>query len=114
MVSEVSRAGDGEHNVLSLLLGDYPDVSRIFIVEGLATVVIGLILPFILPDSPDRAKFMTQQEKAFYVRRLQLDYNTGGTDSEGYKNKYLWQALKDWKIYLITVVFCGNSVPVYG
>lgn len=77
--------------------------------------MVGATLPFILPDSPDRAKFMTEAEKVVYIRRLQLDNHTGGgTDNEQYKNKYLWQALTDWKIYLCTAVFFGNSVPVYG
>lgn len=83
--------------------------------EGIATVAVGVILPFILPDSPARAKFMSETEKALYVKRLQLDNNTGGgADSEQYKNKYLLQALTDWKIYLCTAVFFGNSIPVYG
>lgn len=79
----------------------------IFIIEGLITVAIGIILPFIMLESPEKARFFTEEERAYYVTRLARDYNTGGKDAEKFQWKYLWQALKDWKIYLSVVIFWG-------
>lgn len=79
----------------------------IFIIEGLITVVLGIILPFIMLESPDKARFFTDQEREYYVTRLAKDYNTGGKDAEKFQWKYLLQALKDWKIYLSVVIFWG-------
>ena len=51
-------------------------------------MTLGIALPFILLDTPDKAKFMTAGEKDFYVRRLQRNYNQGGKDDESFKWKY--------------------------
>jgi hypothetical protein len=67
----------------------------IFIIEGLMTVVLGIVLPFMMWDSPDQASFFSAEEKAYFCRRLRLDYNTGGKDGEKFKWKYLWQVRKE-------------------
>lgn len=36
---------------------------RIFILEGIATVVLSPLVFFLLPDSPERCKFLTAEEK---------------------------------------------------
>jgi hypothetical protein len=63
----------------------------IFIIEGLMTVVLGIVLPFMMWDSPDQASFFSAEEKVYFCRRLRLDYNTGGKDGEKFKWKYVWQ-----------------------
>ncbi|KAF8812453.1 MFS general substrate transporter [Phlegmacium glaucopus] len=45
----------------------------IYILEGIATVIAGFIAAFILPESLDNAPFFTEEERAFAVRRFQLD-----------------------------------------
>ena len=83
----------------------------IFILEGIVTVVIGVFLPWILPDSPETASFLTEHEKNFIARRLIQD---AGTTSgkvytvEGFKWKYLKAALTEWKIYLAVIIYYGN------
>lgn len=86
----------------------------IFIIEGLMTVVLGFILPFVMWDSPEKANFFSDSERAYFTKRLRLDYNTGGKDGEKFKWIYLRQALTDWKIYLSVVVFWGNTITGYG
>jgi hypothetical protein len=89
-------------------------VVQIFIIEGLMTVVLGFILPFVMWDSPEKAGFFSTEEKAYFTRRLALDYSTGGKDGEKFKWKYLRQALTDWKTYLSVVIFWGNTITGYG
>jgi hypothetical protein len=48
-------------------------------------------------DYPDTAKFLTQTEKLEVVRRLEED-RSGLADE--YDIKYLFQAIKDWKIWV--------------
>jgi hypothetical protein len=79
--------------------------------EGIVTVVIGVFLPVILPDSPATASFLTPKEKDFIAQRLIQD---AGTTSgkvhtvEGFKWKYLKAALIEWKIYLAVIIYWGN------
>lgn len=83
----------------------------IFILEGILTVLIGASIPWLLPDSPDRAKWLTEDEKNIIKTRLRYDAGTAGhraEDQNSFKWKYLKEALTDWKIYLGCVIYWGN------
>jgi hypothetical protein len=71
----------------------------IFILEGLATIVAGLLSFWIIQDFPDTAKFLTDAERTVVIRRLQSDdqISAGG---EKFKMKNVRQSLSDWKTYL--------------
>lgn len=80
-------------------VGGKPGWEWIFILEGLVTVVAGLLSFWIIQDFPDTAKFLTDAERTVVVRRLQSDsqYSAAG---ENFKMKHIWQSLSDWKTYL--------------
>jgi predicted MFS family arabinose efflux permease len=67
-----------------------------------------------LIDSPSTQKFLSKEDTDFYIRRLQADMKTGSKDQTDFKWKYVVAALTDWKIYLSTLIFWGNTVVVYG
>lgn len=73
--------------------------SWIFILEGLVTVIAGAASFFIIQDFPDDARFLTEAERAFVIRRLQADdqFSAGG---ETLKWKYIWQSIFDIKTWL--------------
>lgn len=71
----------------------------IFIIEGLITVVAGVISFFIIQDFPDTARFLTEEERTFVVRRLQADGQISAA-GEKLKWRYVWQAMTDWKTWL--------------
>ena len=48
----------------------------IFILEGAVTVLSGLFVPWLLPDSPERANWLTLEEKRFLRHRLEQDSGT--------------------------------------
>lgn len=83
----------------------------IFILEGILTVTIGVFVPWILPDSPGTAKFLSEQEKAYIQYRLQQDAGTSSGEvalDEKFQWKFLKEALLDYKIYLGIVMYWGN------
>ncbi|CAH0019800.1 unnamed protein product, partial [Clonostachys rhizophaga] len=57
----------------------------IFILEGILTVLIGVIIPWALPDSPETASFLTQKEKAILIHRLQQDVGTQAREDSAEK-----------------------------
>lgn len=57
----------------------------IFILEGLFTVVVAIGSYWLVPDWPESAKFYTEDERAFWIRRLALD-NEDTTMSHWDKN----------------------------
>lgn len=99
----------------------------IFILEGIATVVVAFLAFFFLYDFPETAKFLTEEERAFVIHRLKYDHNIPkALDSddevvhivvpENQKQgmKYFWDALKDWQVYLHILLYFAVTVPLYG
>lgn len=44
----------------------------IFLIEGAVTVVVACMMPFLIIDSPERAKWLSDDERRFMNLRLQL------------------------------------------
>jgi hypothetical protein len=80
-------------------VGGKPGWAWIFILEGLATVIAGLLSFWIIQDFPDRAKFLTDAERTVVIRRLQND-DQHSAAGEKLRVKNIWQSLSDWKTYL--------------
>lgn len=83
----------------------------IFILEGIATVVIGGTLAFLLPNSPETADFLTPEEKSFIAHRLKHDAGTTNGEvgtNEAFSWRYFKAAISDWHIYLASIIYWGN------
>ncbi|KAL1758198.1 major facilitator superfamily domain-containing protein [Schizophyllum commune] len=85
----------------------------IFILEGLATVLAGIISFWIIQDFPDTAKFLTPAERAVVIRRLQADdqFSAAG---EQLKMKYIWKSFADWKTWVGMIIYVGCDMPLYS
>ncbi|KAH0593209.1 hypothetical protein MHUMG1_08931 [Metarhizium humberi] len=99
----------------------------IFILEGIATVLVAFCAFFLIHDFPDTASFLTEDEKAFVIHRLKYQGQTmvaGGDaerqgraqveQAEEFEWKYVWQAFKDWQIWVNILVYWGIVCPLYG
>lgn len=80
----------------------------IFLIEGMATVVLGFSAFWLLPDAPDTAKFLTAGERKMLCDSLRAD--TGTTSGElDLHDKFHWPTIKaaflDWKIWVAVIVF---------
>ncbi|KAF8835336.1 MFS general substrate transporter [Paxillus ammoniavirescens] len=85
--------------------------SWIFILEGVATVLIGLIAAFIMADYPSTAKFLTAEERSFIMEK-------GGRDNaqveEHDMSQQVWAAFTDWQVWALAIVQFSIGVPAYG
>lgn len=61
----------------------------IFLIEGIATCLIGVLTIFALPDWPEQAKFLTEYEKTILLGKL------GRDTAEFVETKPTLQILKD-------------------
>ncbi|BGP55657.1 hypothetical protein JCM8202v2_003262 [Rhodotorula sphaerocarpa] len=77
-------------------IGGKPGWSWIFIIEGLMTVAVSLVAPWMIQDFPEDAKFLTEKERKFVVHRLRQD--TGGAGN--FRWLYVKNAFRDWKTYV--------------
>ncbi|ETS75144.1 hypothetical protein PFICI_13628 [Pestalotiopsis fici W106-1] len=94
----------------------------IFILEGIATVIVAALAFFCLHDFPETAKFLTEEERAFVVFRLKYGQDKKA-ESKGQRSvaevdefqwKYVWQAFRDWQIWINIFVYWGIVCPLYG
>ncbi|KAI0102926.1 major facilitator superfamily domain-containing protein [Nemania sp. FL0031] len=94
----------------------------IFILEGLATVVVAFASFFLLHDFPETAKFLTEEERAFVIFRLKYQGHMEAKDegsvrvaqADEFEWKYVWAAFKDWQIWVNIFVYWGIVCPLYG
>ncbi|KPI35872.1 High-affinity nicotinic acid transporter [Cyphellophora attinorum] len=84
----------------------------IFLIEGAVTVATGLVVPFLITDSPESASWLSDDEKAFINARLTID-GVIATTEEG--DKFSWKlffaAVLDPKVWAGIVMAWANSVP---
>ncbi|KAK3335853.1 major facilitator superfamily domain-containing protein [Cercophora scortea] len=94
-------------------IGGKPGWAWIFILEGLLTVVIGIISFWMVHDFPDEATFLSDDDRARVIRRLRLDQQSSA-EHEEFKMSYFWAAVKDWKMWLGMVIYMGCDMPLYA
>ncbi|KAK2466573.1 hypothetical protein APHAL10511_001435 [Amanita phalloides] len=87
--------------------------SWIFIIEGLATVIVGFIAFFILVDFPATAQFLTPEERAFVVHKKKYDNSSVG-EEENFEMRHFWAALLDWQVWLHILIYMSTIAPLYG
>jgi hypothetical protein len=94
-------------------VGGKPGWAWIFILEGLATIIVGAVSYWMVHDFPDEAKFLNPQDRARVIRRLKLD-NQSSAEHEEFKMSYFWASVKDWKTYAFAVVYMGCDGALYA
>ncbi|KAG7443263.1 MFS general substrate transporter [Guyanagaster necrorhizus] len=87
--------------------------SWIFIIEGCATIAVGLLSFLILVDFPATAKFLTPEERAFVVWKKKYDNSSVG-EEEHFSALHIIQALTDWQIFLHILIYMSIVGPLYG
>ncbi|KAJ5674075.1 Major facilitator superfamily domain general substrate transporter [Penicillium macrosclerotiorum] len=99
-------------------VGGYAGWRWIFILEGLLTVLVALIAPFAIHDSPETATFLTEQERRFVIHSLRIQHSADARemvqDEAKFRMKYVIDAFTDWQIYLGLFMYWGITCPLYG
>lgn len=97
-------------------VGGYEGWRWIFLLEGIATAVVGAACFFILPNMPRNSTgWLTTDD----IRYLELSLvRTRGVAVASSKKKYdvdtFSKVLKDWRLYLLGLIFMSNTGPIYG
>ncbi|EMR65065.1 putative major facilitator superfamily transporter protein [Eutypa lata UCREL1] len=85
----------------------------IFILEGLLTIVFGVISFWMVYDFPAEARFLSDEDRNRVIRRLWADQQSLA-DNEDWNMEHVRAALKDWKMWLGMLVYAGCLMPVYA
>lgn len=93
----------------------------IFIIEGIFTVVVAIMMYFIVYDYPETAKFLTERERKYILYKLKHDFSTTMPVSEElleevYSKKdkgALKAAFTDWQLYCHILVHWSLVTTLY-
>ena len=77
----------------------------LFVLEGLPSVLVGVLVFVLLPNGPKSAKWLTSQEQDMVIQRIQQD---DASKSDLGKKHHFLDAFKDYRVWALAVVyFCG-------
>ncbi|KAI0251087.1 MFS general substrate transporter [Lactifluus subvellereus] len=88
----------------------FADWRLLFIIEGIPTVLLGLIAIAFLPDRPERTRFLTEEERKIALARANRD--TSGDIGYHINKRHIVDAFKDWRIYLGGVIYFGANAAL--
>ncbi|KAI0687669.1 major facilitator superfamily domain-containing protein [Cytidiella melzeri] len=79
----------------------------LFIVEGVPTVLLGLMAMWYLPDRPEETSFLNEEERKIQVQRMNrgIRADVGRTLNK----KHIFAAFRDWRIYCGGVMYFGAN-----
>ncbi|KAH3916039.1 hypothetical protein HBI56_038760 [Parastagonospora nodorum] len=94
-------------------VGGKPGWAWIFILEGLATILVGIVSYWMVHDFPAEATFLTPDDRARVLRRLRADKQASASH-ESFQTKYFWQSVKDWKTLMFAIIYMGADGALYA
>lgn len=81
-----------------------------FFVEGMLAVVAGIAAFFFLVDSPQKAKFLTDDEK--HALRVVMEHEDAVKETDGPRG--IGAAMVNWKVWYFTIIYFCLQIAVYG
>jgi hypothetical protein len=75
------------------------------------TFLIASISPWQVKDWPATSHFLTQEERDHVSTRLVEDVND---EEHEFKAEYVWQVLKDFKMYIMVLIYLGANCGSYA
>ncbi|KAH8886571.1 MFS transporter [Thozetella sp. PMI_491] len=96
--------------------GPFPAGSwrTIFVLEGIVTVIIGLVALAFLADRPETARFLTEEEKTIAINRVRSE-RVGTSDVVDKLNfKKLWKGAANPVTAATAITFLLESITVQG
>jgi hypothetical protein len=91
----------------------YRSWRRVLIIEGLPTVLVGVVVFLFLPNNPSSAKWLSDEERKTMVRRRERDY--GCTESgQVLRKEDVKLAFRDWKAWMFGLGQFGAGIMLYG
>ncbi|KAK0623998.1 MFS transporter-like protein [Immersiella caudata] len=89
----------------------------IFFIEGIITVLFGIVCFFFMPDTPALARFLTDEEREWALRRMRIDAS-GSTNIDVDQEEFDWfwfkMAVKAPQMYFCAAIWFFLLVPLYS
>jgi len=82
----------------------------LFIIEGIPSVLLGIVTWFYLTDRPEKADWLTKEQKAWLAAKLQAEVAT----KQAAQHLTLGQALSSPKVIALSLIYFGFVGALYG
>ncbi len=81
-----------------------------FVILGLVTVCVGFITILLLPDTPMKARFLTEAEKVVLLQHVAV--NQTGISNKKFKPGQILDVVRDPQMWLLTLLTILVSVSI--
>ena len=81
----------------------------LFVIEGIPSILLGLFLPFLLTDRPEKASWLRTAEKKLIAAELHAE-----EQSKQAVAATATQALRSGKVWLFSMIYFGLVIGLYG
>ncbi|KAL4976566.1 major facilitator superfamily domain-containing protein [Aspergillus desertorum] len=81
----------------------------LFIIEGAPSLASAALVLFILPDYPESASWLSEEEKSLAAQRLAVEGSKGGAKAMTWRDAK--EIFRDWRLYAHYLVYFGISAP---
>lgn len=99
-------------------VNDYKGWPWIFFIEGIMTVVYGLVALYFLPDTPSHAKFLSVDEKAIAMARLRADALGAVTEDNIKQERFSWHwvrmSFRNPNLWICSIAWLLVLCPLYS
>src|SRR6201991_1799667 len=82
----------------------------LFILEGIPSVLLGIVTWFYLTDKPEKADWLTGEQKAWLKAKLDAE----GATKQAAKHLTLGEALSSPKVITLSLIYFGFVAALYG
>ena len=79
----------------------------VFLVEAAPAVLLGVIMFFTMVDGPEKAAWLTREEKDYVAKRL-------AAEPKVRERKHLLESLKDYRVLLLAMIQFSYTIGSYG
>lgn len=83
----------------------------LFLIEGLPTIVLAVIVLLFLPNRPETSKYLTEEERTVLAKRL-ANSQSGGVHTKKFQWSGFRRAVTDYKIYMCGVIYLGINLTL--
>jgi D-galactonate transporter len=84
----------------------------LFLLEGIPSVIVGLLVYYVLDDNPSKAKWLTEDERKLLVQRLAEDEEI--KSAHGYSYRKFKDVFNNLTVWLFCLVYFGIVMGIYG
>ncbi|KAF9567126.1 MFS general substrate transporter [Agrocybe pediades] len=82
----------------------------LFIIEGVPTIILGVVTYFVLPNRPESTTYFTERERQIAIERMNRD-QTGDVGAV-VRKAHIKSALLDWRVYTAGAIYFGLNTAL--